>query len=345
MHKDPERRYATALELAEDLERFLRGERTVARLPGPLARLARTVAQRPVAVALVLAVVLLGTFAFVAWREGRLRRLEASLAEAEWALEKASARYDESQARLPQMRKDYLAHAAAAATEVIEQDSTYARAWFVRSKAYHRQQRYRDALHDLDMAEQRQGHATPEILHFRIDTLQHLDDRESRRRLREDLIQLLAIDEGLLTRCLVAEHLLALAERMPASQRGEILTTAEAVVDVTLASHPRLAITRAHVLELRGDLVGAEQAIRQASVDFASSPLVHARAASMLRRLGHDEEGEEQAYLARILDPDLADAASRAMRPEPVASFDWGEIDGFLGRLMGVLRGSGEPRR
>jgi serine/threonine-protein kinase len=47
LHKEPLRRYATAAALAEDLNRFQRGEAIAARPEGPAARLARRVRQRP----------------------------------------------------------------------------------------------------------------------------------------------------------------------------------------------------------------------------------------------------------------------------------------------------------
>ena len=65
LHKEPGRRYATAAALAEDLDRFLRGEAIAARPEGPLARLARRVRRRPalwaaVAAGMLLTVALLG---------------------------------------------------------------------------------------------------------------------------------------------------------------------------------------------------------------------------------------------------------------------------------------------
>jgi WD40 repeat protein len=54
LNKAPARRYASALALAEDLERFLRGEPIHARPVGRLARLAKWARRRPAAAALVL---------------------------------------------------------------------------------------------------------------------------------------------------------------------------------------------------------------------------------------------------------------------------------------------------
>src|SRR5262245_25801286 len=65
LHKDPRRRYATAAALAEDLDRFQRGEAIAARPEGPAARLARRVRRRPLlagtlALCALLAVALVG---------------------------------------------------------------------------------------------------------------------------------------------------------------------------------------------------------------------------------------------------------------------------------------------
>jgi serine/threonine-protein kinase len=60
LEKDPARRYPSAAALAEDLERWLQGERPLAPVAGPLGRLARVVRRHPArAAAVALAVLLL----------------------------------------------------------------------------------------------------------------------------------------------------------------------------------------------------------------------------------------------------------------------------------------------
>jgi serine/threonine-protein kinase len=87
LEKAPQRRYATAAALADDLHRFQRGEAIAARRPGSLERLGRWVRRRPT-VAALLGVTLLLTMALIAgslWlaiRHGRLRQdVEGDLRE------------------------------------------------------------------------------------------------------------------------------------------------------------------------------------------------------------------------------------------------------------------------
>ncbi len=64
LDKDPTRRYSSALLLAEDLERWRKGEPIIARPPTPLLRLQKWVRRRPALAALIL-VTLLGALVFV----------------------------------------------------------------------------------------------------------------------------------------------------------------------------------------------------------------------------------------------------------------------------------------
>ena len=88
LSKEPQRRYASAAALAEDLRRFLRGESIAARPAGPLERLARWARRSPAAAAL-LAVTLLVAITVLgagSWLIGRqiltARAVEADLREA-----------------------------------------------------------------------------------------------------------------------------------------------------------------------------------------------------------------------------------------------------------------------
>jgi eukaryotic-like serine/threonine-protein kinase len=85
MAKDPAKRYTTALELADELGRFLQGRPICARPPGAIDHAARWMrrhkpAVAAAAVALLVAVMVLGGAAF--WRNGVLRRHNSELRSA-----------------------------------------------------------------------------------------------------------------------------------------------------------------------------------------------------------------------------------------------------------------------
>jgi formylglycine-generating enzyme required for sulfatase activity/tRNA A-37 threonylcarbamoyl transferase component Bud32 len=83
MEKRPDRRYASAAEMAEDLRRFLRFEPISRRVPGRVRLAARWLRRHPVAAAAA-GILLVGAGAFAGVREAmlddRLARLEAALA-------------------------------------------------------------------------------------------------------------------------------------------------------------------------------------------------------------------------------------------------------------------------
>jgi serine/threonine-protein kinase len=132
LHKDPRLRYASAAALADDLNRFLRGEAVSARPEGRLARMARRVRQRPV-LSVSVAVAVLATVAltgFGAWtlsdraaarrataanRESveravdeDLRDMSRSLKKSSWP--KARAAIERAKARLGDRGSDELHH-------------------------------------------------------------------------------------------------------------------------------------------------------------------------------------------------------------------------------------------
>jgi tetratricopeptide (TPR) repeat protein len=342
LEKNPRERYGSALELAQDLERFLRGERILARRPGALRRLGRHAARHPLAALLAMLVLLLGAGATMLLRDLRVRGLEAGLATAESALDKANSIYlDQQGARSAADRRALLHDAVAAASEVLAREPSFARAWFVRAKAHHRLQNYADALRDLDSVEAKLGHATQELLHFRIDTLSRLGGPTARERLQRDLATLLATDPGARTRCLVADHLFQLAERAQPGEREQIVAGARRVLEPVRDEDARVMLARARLLELEGDAPAAETAIRAATRRYQGDPLVHARAAAMFRRLGLDTEAAAAAELAQMLAPGISEETSDA---DPIEPVDLRALEQFLQRVDTLLTEIGARR-
>jgi eukaryotic-like serine/threonine-protein kinase len=154
MSRDPAHRYGSALELAEDVERFLAGERILARRPSVVRRGLRWCLQRPLITVLASAVLILATGAAMLVHERDQNEIQRELANAERFLALAStANDDQDRPRSRNDRTDLLSHAIAAASKTIALDEDLAVAWFVRARAYHRLHRYADAIRDFDTAE------------------------------------------------------------------------------------------------------------------------------------------------------------------------------------------------
>ncbi len=341
MERDPRCRYGTALELAEDLERWLRGERVLARLPGLSARALRYGRQHPQTVVLG-ALIVLSSLGALLWQQERTRSaVEQGLTEAERLLALAATSRDEQdRQRTPEERRDLLLSAVAAASTAIGRNPDLAMAWFVRAKAYHRLRQYREALFDLDAAEARLPGPTAEVLHFRIDALRQLGDRASLRRLQQDLTTLLRVDSSTHARTLVAEHLLDLAESARGNERAEIVRAADDVLSSADGADPRVAVGRARILELQGAADAALQAMRLARVRYEGDLYVHLQAAAMFDRQGLVHESEKESETARLLQPD----ANTAPPPSPVDLDGLGKFLGDVDRLMQALD-SGKPRK
>ncbi len=95
MDKNPDRRYATAGEMAADLRRYLQGGLILARRAGPLRRAARTVRRHRVAFLLGLSLLILaaaGIGARVAFVGAAAERMAKALAEARLAMESGDLR-------------------------------------------------------------------------------------------------------------------------------------------------------------------------------------------------------------------------------------------------------------
>jgi serine/threonine-protein kinase len=81
LRKEPDRRYASAAELADDLGRFLRGEPVLARPVGPAGRLARWARRRPAVAGLLLALLVLSAAGIAAWVSAANARTQQALRE------------------------------------------------------------------------------------------------------------------------------------------------------------------------------------------------------------------------------------------------------------------------
>lgn len=334
MARDGRHRYGSALEFAEDLERLLRGERVLARHPGPLERTVRFVRRRPQTVALA-GLALVSLYVGLLWRDERRRsEIERHLGEAERLVALAATnRDDQDRQRSAGERRELLLAAVAAAAHAIADDDS-GRARLVRAKAHHRLRLYEEAIADLDAAEQRIGGPTTEILHLRIEALRQLGERDALARLQQDLTKLLRLDPGTHTRALVAEHLLDLAEPIDGHERHALVQAASDVLAAAELDDPRVAVLQARVLELDGDVDGALSALNAARERHRGDLYVHLQAAAMFERQGLLGESAREAQTAQLLQPGAASAS-----PLPTA-VDLDGVGRFLGdvdRLMQAL--------
>jgi tetratricopeptide (TPR) repeat protein/predicted Ser/Thr protein kinase len=102
LSKDPAGRYASAVALAEDLERFCAGENVLARRAGPAARLWKRVRRRPAASAAIAVAVLLAATAVILVRQADRARSVKSLT---LAIQSGLEAEDWSAGRLADMEK------------------------------------------------------------------------------------------------------------------------------------------------------------------------------------------------------------------------------------------------
>jgi WD40 repeat protein len=124
LQKEPKKRYASALALAEDLNRYRAGEPIHARPVGRLERLTKRCRRNPLATGLValLVVAVIGVLAFGIWAGvERVRRADAQAVAANLSIEKAIA--DEKRKQSEELRKTlpWLQQAAVARNEQFHQ--------------------------------------------------------------------------------------------------------------------------------------------------------------------------------------------------------------------------------
>jgi tetratricopeptide (TPR) repeat protein len=331
MERDPSRRYGSALEFAEDLERFLRGERVLARVPSAAARTWRWCVQRPLVSGLLGATLLLSAGSWFLLVEGRHQRLARGLAEAERLIALASTeRDDQDRLRSPEERRSLLLRAIAESSATIAMDEQFTLAWIVRARAHLRLQQYADTVSDLDTAERLRGELTPETLQLRIVALRQLGDAVSLRRLQQDLTSLLQRDPTPHNRALVAEQLLDYAEHTKGRERAEALARVDDVLGAAGDDDPSAAVARARRLELDGAVVQALTAMRAACARHDSNLYVHLAAAAMFDRNDLPDEGAREHEQAQKL-------KANGVPPPPPAPVDVDGIGRFLGDVDRVL--------
>ncbi|MFN3240971.1 MAG: protein kinase domain-containing protein [Planctomycetota bacterium] len=332
MSRDPALRYGSALELAEDLERFLAGERVLARRAGLARRAIRWCSQRPLITVLAAAVLILGTGSAWLAHERHLGEIQRELADAERLLALASTTRDEQdRPRTDQQRRDLLQAAVAAASQTIARDASVALAWFVRARAHHRLRQYEQAVRDLDTAERLRGAASPELLHYRIDALRQQGDPASLRRMQADLTSLLELDPSPQTRALVAELLLGFAAQADTRERLAALGQVEEILLPVGDDFARAAVARARRLELEGATNAALESMRTALERHAGDLYVHLQAAAMFDRHDLQEESAREHALLRRMQP--AGASEPATSP-----VDLRDVNSFMGEVERVLQ-------
>lgn len=342
MERDPARRYGSTLELAEDLERFLRGERVLARRPGPLALFGRWVARHRLIAVLLTLVVALSIGAVVLVRERNRSALERSLAEAERLLAiAATSRDEQDRLRTPADRHDLLLAAVAAASATIARDEGFAMAWLVRARAHHRLGHWEEAIYDLDTVERLTGTVSADLLHLRISALRQQGQVAAVRRLQQDLTSLLQIDPSAHTRALVADYLLDLAAQAGDRERQEALAAAREVL-AEADDDPRAQVARARLLESEGEIEPALAAMRKAAQEHGGNLYVHLQAAAMFDRQDLLDEGAQEHERARRLGGEQG-AATTAGEPPAAQPIDLDGLGHFLDDVDRLLRALDAP--
>lgn len=213
MEKEPGRRYGSALELAEDLERFLRDEPVLAPRRGSVHRALRALARHKFA---VLGTLVLLALAIGAWQlhlERSRWHVATQLEEANSALlESAMPRDEHQRPRSEEQREQLARDAEALAADVIEQEPGEERAWYLRARARQRLRDHKGALSDLATFERLHGSPTEDLLYIRLFSLAGMHEPDSALRMQETVRALLGLEGAERGTTACAERLVAIAE-------------------------------------------------------------------------------------------------------------------------------------
>jgi len=232
MEKEPARRYGTALELAEDLERFLRGDPVLAPRRSRLRRAVRVIARHKM---IAVGTFLLVALTFAAWQlhleRGRWH-LETQLAEAGSALLQAAMPYDEQRRPRSQEQRDQLARdAEALADEVLASSPKDERPYYLRARARQRLHDHKGALLDLEAFERLHGGTTVDLLYIKLFSLAGLEGERADARMQETVQLLIRLEQDERGPTACAERLVAIAEETEAGiERLRVLELARTLV-------------------------------------------------------------------------------------------------------------------
>lgn len=338
MARKPAQRYGSAEEFAADLERFLRGERTLARSPGLLRRAGRWCARRPLVTGLLAAVVLSSGSAASLLHDSQRSAVERDLASAERHLAVAATERDEfDRPRTVDERRDELHASLVLVDGVLAREPRHQQALLVRARALQRLHRPAEALADLDRAEAITGGPTVALLQQRAEVLRALGDAGAQRRLLQDLTSLLRLDPSPHTRALIAEQLLDYAAQADGGERRAALERASVVLGEPDEGDPRTSVAHARLLELQGQEDAALAAMRAIRQRHEGNLFVHLQAAAMFDRHDLVDEGaREHEEVLRLRGPGFPPVPGEA----PV---DIGGFGAFLGDVDRVLRTLDDP--
>ncbi|MCA8954576.1 MAG: serine/threonine protein kinase [Planctomycetes bacterium] len=357
LEKRPTQRYGSALDMADDLRRFLAGERVLARKPTALGKALRAVRRHPMRAALLAVLGTVATAAVMLHYDRRVIRIERLLKQAELSYTKAISQPIHGFRRASaEERRNELVEAERLTSEVLAVDPNNRRARLTRARVRHSQRDWPGALADfdatladLDAAAELLGTSREDLLIERIATLQQIPSPQGRRRLMGDLRALLELDRSTTTRCLVADSLLRMAAGItPGPARANVLDRARELLDGIEEPSGSAAIARAELLELGGQTAAARAAARTACIEFHYDAQVHAQAARIFRRVGDHDAARTEENMARLLRGDDAVAPPQQppdTRPD-AAGVDTQELRTMLedlGRLFGSAGAGAKP--